>query len=469
MRRLAASMTLAILCAGSAVAQRNSLSDNDIRLLVDAFTTYDASLAGGRGYSDSVDGGQLGWAESVVLDSYVKMYHATANRKWLEKVVDHVDRILASAVDPDGDGYVGWPTRRYSIATVRTSALNNRGTATIAPTEARITDVDTVATVSEGDYVLETDATGGYALLDQRSRRVVARGVYRGGQPIRGLTGVTVTVSGAPEPGDKFGIEVRGPEALEYAVHEGMLLHPIALFIEAVARDYAFDPTLSQRAAAYTRFMADNFLRKQERWWLELPDGSGAYRATDSWSERTPNRVLPHNQYLALGRVWLVMKDLAPQGLYLERATAMARNFHGSLRVTGSGYTWSYADWTREGRENTSVAEDTSHGHIDVGFAVEAWKRGVVFSKDDILRLSRTFLDQMWNGSLEKPSIGSRVNTKTGSSSTWVDWIDLSLVEPAVFDVTLALYRYAGSPPRYAPSILAAWAALRELGVTGGG
>jgi hypothetical protein len=135
----------------------------------------------------------------------------------------------------------------------------------------------------------------------------------------------------------------------------------------------------------------------------------------------------------------------------------MATHFRQHLRETGKAYTWNYWDWIEEGNAEHSNVEDSSHGHIDVGFAVEACRRKVVFTEGDLVRFAHTLLDQMWNGSLSDPQIGARVNTTEGNAYVCTDWIDLCAWEPKVWDLCWALFRKHGEPPVDIPSILRGW------------
>jgi hypothetical protein len=157
-----------------------------------------------------------------------------------------------------------------------------------------------------------------------------------------------------------------------------------------------------------------------------------------------------------------VLKDVSRKRLYVDRAERMARNFRRHLQRTGRAYTWHYWDWVEAGNPGHSEAEDTSHGSIDIGFAVEACRRGVVFRDSDLKRFAHTVLDQMWNGSIEDPNIGERVNTREGEGRSIRDWIDLCQWHPKVWDVYWALFCKLGRPEEIGPSILQGWARLKE-------
>lgn len=76
---------------------------------IDGFINADQSIKYGRSLSDSPIGKDLAWGEAYSLDGYMNLYDATKERKWLDKIVDQVDRVKANAVDANGDGYLGWP------------------------------------------------------------------------------------------------------------------------------------------------------------------------------------------------------------------------------------------------------------------------------------------------------------------------------------------------------------------------
>ena len=116
------------------------------------------------------------------------------------------------------------------------------------------------------------------------------------------------------------------------------------------------------------------------------------YVFTNNPTQRFPLYSLPHNQYLAPARTCMVLGQLEGyEGAELcaERARMMATYFHDNLRLTDEGaYEWNYWD-PLEGEDVRSYVEDTGHGTIDVGFAAEATRRGVVFTNEDMERFAR--------------------------------------------------------------------------------
>ncbi len=64
------------------------------------FNKFDSNLNNGRGYSTTNNlTGQLAWGESYMLMSYMNMYKATKNKKHLQKMIGHIERVLAQRDD----------------------------------------------------------------------------------------------------------------------------------------------------------------------------------------------------------------------------------------------------------------------------------------------------------------------------------------------------------------------------------
>jgi uncharacterized protein YraI len=82
---------------------------------INKFDALDAATNSGNGYSTDSDSGQLAWAESMFLMSYLNMYEATKNNSYLEKFITHVDNMVVRMDDPTNDGYDGWDTYSYSV------------------------------------------------------------------------------------------------------------------------------------------------------------------------------------------------------------------------------------------------------------------------------------------------------------------------------------------------------------------
>lgn len=433
----------------------------DRAAMVEAYKQFDQAKNDGQGFSAEADSGALGWGEAGYLRAYSDLWQATGDAYWLGKIEDHFKRIIANASDPDGDGFLGWQTATYSSAVYWCQPLHNRGTALVEPgfySEAR---AKAIAEVTGHTYVVSfLDPPTSFSVVDQTTRQVVAPEVaYKDGDTITAIPGCRVKVSGVACVGDRFMVRTLRPEPTEFTVHEGMIAYPVAVFIEAVAKAPALRERFGASADSFLQFISRHLLHKHERDWLETGDGGGGYRFADLITDRFPNRLMPHNQYLALARAFLVLKDVpGADPLLGKRAEQMARLFRSSLIAQDQAWVWHYWDWVEAGEKGASGFEDTSHGHIDIGFAVEAARRGVVFTADDMKRFTRTVLDLMWNGSESKPGLGPNCATRGDQHSFLMsDWLDLCQWEPRIYELALVNHRAAAKPaPASFPALLAA-------------
>jgi hypothetical protein len=88
------------------------------------FNAMDRRINNGQGYSESLNkNGELAWGESYILMGYVEMYRATDDPSYLDRLVEHFDRILRNRDDrraPSVKDYyrkvplAGWGSDEYS-------------------------------------------------------------------------------------------------------------------------------------------------------------------------------------------------------------------------------------------------------------------------------------------------------------------------------------------------------------------
>lgn len=426
------------------------------KLLAD-YRAADAAYKEGKGWSESADSGTLGWGEAAYLTNYANCWLVSHDPYWLGKIEDHFSRMIANASDPDGDGFLGWQTTTYSAPVYWCLALYNRGTATAEPAFCRELNAKVGKDVTGHTYVLSFTDAANFRVLDQTAGQVTAeKQAYQPGAVISVIPGCRFKLSGAPLPGDSFMVRTVAAEPIEFAVHEGMVAYPVAVFIEAVKKDAALQERFGASADKFLAYLNRNMLQKHEQHWLEFAAGPfapapaaeasadlGAWRFMNLITERYPNRILPHNQYLALARAFLVLKDVpGADPLMGRRAEQMARFFRACLTEQGEAWVWHYWDYQDAGAWGASSFEDTSHGHIDIGFAVEAALRGVVFTEADMKRFTRTVLDLMWNQSTEDPKLGPNVATRGAAHSLmFADWVDLGHWDPKIYELARTVYQ----------------------------
>ena len=100
-------------------------------------------------------------------------------------------------------------------------------------------------------------------------------------------------------------------------------------------------------------------------------------------------KPLPLNMQNALARAWLALADATGDARYRERVTKLAVFFRQRIRTEGDGAaTWAY--WPPLSGTNDTF-EDISHASINVDFMDQCHEHGIVFTREDLERVGRTF------------------------------------------------------------------------------
>lgn len=392
--------------------------------------------AAGRNLHLSADSGKLGWGESQVLEVCVAMYQSTGETKWLDRLVEHADAILSSiSVGPLG--LMGWRTTRYSIAFARVvPSASNRSSARLAASPEDIWDVKEVAKVTGHRYRADFPGKGRVVVHDMNTQDVVGTADIGPDGQINLIPGVSLKLEGEPAAEDWFAVETTAPKALDYVVHDGMVLTPIAQFI-ALTRE---DGRLARYREAANRFLGIIERHLAHKWdghWKEIGDGRGAYLAPRDPAQRFGGCTLPHNQYAALGRTFVALWRATRNAWYRQRAEAMALNFKHFLQLDDDHYVWHYWDaagpWDEPGRRMHQI-EDTSHGRIELDLAVDSYEAGMVFDRQDMRRFARTLVS-MWNGSRDDPAFAGRVGRSTGPFTFKAPWLRLAQFDDQLRDL----------------------------------
>lgn len=421
----------------------NAWGQLDVPRLTEAYRRYDAAGNQGRGNSDSPDSSTLGWGESYILDNYLRMWEVTEDAYWLDKVRDHFERIMANASDPDGDGYLSWNTQEYSYALATAKRLVNVSNAEISPEQQKNGDPKVVRSCTGHRYLIELADAQTVRIVDWDAHKTIAEGIaYQDGMTLEQIVPFKFVLHGQPHAGDRFLVRTTAPEPLEFVVHQGMFTYAVAQWIELVKRR----PELQQRWGAdadrFLAFLQKNVFEKNERDWLDLGEQGGGYRSEPKETDRIPNRLLPHNQYGALARTWLVLKDVPGADPRMgQRAEQMVRLMRQAMELdeAHNAYRWHYADWTEYGQPQHSGYEDTSHASTTLSVTLEAARRGVIFSEDDMRRMANTWLEVMWNHDAAQPMMAAGVDGRKPYEFPPLmrRWSELAQWNPQIYELAL--------------------------------
>jgi hypothetical protein len=240
-----------------------------------------------------------------------------------------------------------------------------------------------------------------------------------------------------------------------------MFVFPTALFIEAVKTRTELQERFGADAEKFLAFINKHVFEKNEQDWLDMGDLGGGYRFEPRITDRFPNRIMPHNQFAALARAWLVLKDLeGAHPLMARRAEQMVRYFHSHLELDEekNAYRWHYWDWVDYGQPGNSGYEDTSHASLTMSLAVVAARRGVIFADEDMVRIANTWLKLMWNQDEEKPMMAAAVDGREPHNvpALAARWSELSQWDRKVYDLALKTFlaQSQEQQARFAPVIL---------------
>lgn len=441
----------------------------DVAALSDAYKQADAKFNDGLGHSTKPDSGTLGWGEGPILQNYADMWEVTQDTYWLDKIRLHFRNIMATATDPDGDGFLSWQTPTYSTSLAFAERLHNVGTADITPDRQKQTNGKLANKATGHSYVIEFQANADtYRIRDlDNSKLIVETATYKSGEKITAIEGFTFTITGETRRGDRFLVRTQKPIPATFTVHQGMFIYPTALFIEAVKAQPKLHEQFGADADAFLAFINKHIFEKNEVDWLDMGELGGGYRFEPFITDRFPNRIMPHNQFGALGRAWLVLKDV--QGAdprMANRAEQMVRYFHNHLHLFTSKdkddpyewVQWYYWDWTDYGKPGHSGWEDTGHAALTMSMAVEAARRDVIFTEQDMQRIANCWLRVMYNGDEKTPRMASYVDGR-GEHRFWALERNFSKVaqwDRRAYELALRVYEScdAAAKARHAPAML---------------
>ena len=210
-----------------------------------------------------------------------------------------------------------------------------------------------------------------------------------------------------------------------WAVHTGMLAHPMADFVRIVRRGGA--GLLDYRAKA------ESFLPKIEAAidefdseWRDGPDEGMGYYVFPGGG------ILPNNQMNGPGRALFILADLTGRREYQGRSRKLAAFFRSKLTHSTERdcYFWAYSQGKPEGPPGTG--EDVSHAAINAHFAYLAWEHHASFDDTDMQRLARTVTKGVYlgNGQLAAALGGSKPND--GLTAQIGRWGFLARFDPEV-------------------------------------
>ncbi len=437
-------MALLLLSCGSTFAEQAASRP----FTPEAFDRMAAAVTGARSRRP-LTASDIAWGESYVMVAYVEMYRATKETRYLDKLIEHADRVLAARDDVRGfKDYEGRSRAAWSVGGEYTVAelvlRNGRGQDVLRlrsvpyayNNQTKVRVAPSTQPAGEGRFDLQianekwppAEAFRGLS-MDPASPDFVERRVNacahtalerklacseQGGSK---LVTVQVLQSDAMRAGvgtsPATSDQAMKPLFMAYHGYSGQATYGMLEFARVVRED----PTLQARYGSIgDRFLAEavRVFEDAEEEWREGPQPEQGHYVTGRrgcpfWSDGLPKA---HNYQASLGRSLVLLGRLTGEERWTSHAQGIARLIRDHLRPTDNrGYVWNYwwgiaeRGWDREHSPsfNTptwakySRVEDTSHGHLDVDFACLAAAEGCVFTEADMQRFARTLLGRMVN------------------------------------------------------------------------
>lgn len=254
-----------------------------------------------------------------------------------------------------------------------------------------------------------------------------------------------------------------GGEPYCYAVHTGMLVYPMLEFVAALEAEPRWQTrvapdgeTLGDKAARYLVAAQESVAFHEFEW-----NAAGYYVfAPDATFLAYAGQDQPLNQSNALGRVHVLLAELAPGGGDDAKALALASRMQSMITVGGDGaYLWNY--W---GGPFAGNGEDVSHAAINADFVALCAAHGIVFDEADVAGLATTFMERVYvDDGTFSDWVGGGSTNDPGYRPQVGRWLQLSRARAGVYTAVRDLYD-ADYPPEGigSGSLLLGWALLAE-------
>jgi len=172
-----------------------------------------------------------------------------------------------------------------------------------------------------------------------------------------------------------------------WAVHTGMIAAPMARFAAVVRGDPALKEKWRNDADRLLK-IAEEAVAVHDNDYREGPGADEGYLHSLYLKKH-----LPLNMQNALARAWLAIDDATQTPKHRERIARLAQFLKNRLRPMEDGsFVWAY--WPPlEGKAESF--EDISHAAINVDFMVLCYEHGIVFTREDMARLEKTFFERV--------------------------------------------------------------------------
>jgi hypothetical protein len=251
--------------------------------------------------------------------------------------------------------------------------------------------------------------------------------------------------------------------------HNGYALYQILRFVKLVREHPALEERYGEKADYYLQeaeLMVELF---DEDWQTGPLPGLGYYRYSPDYPSRSPaldqGKAQRLNHMNGLGSALILLAGLTDREIYWERSEAMARYFYATIkRIPNGSYLWVYHpdrdkslfssdpidDWTRKQGQDLH-SESIQYAGLNLNFAWEAYRHGILFTEDDMKAIALTMIENMWQPSSGgQARVAHRMNGKEVGARGDLDllkigmrWLVLAEFDERIYDIALHAYNDA--------------------------
>jgi hypothetical protein len=246
-------------------------------------------------------------------------------------------------------------------------------------------------------------------------------------------------------------------------VTDGTITQAIMRFVDLVFSDRRF---LAYRTKAKTYIpMVEETVRAHDSSFVfnRFPNMTGSYYYPEIDGSGLYTAAIEFNQNATMG-VTLLLLDKVKQGVpeYRQKAKAILQCFKNHVRTTSNGaYDWAYNFQKPTAGDTKTGSEDFNHAHLDLSFLILAYNSGLDLSAQDMLRLAKTLIRNVYlgNGELAWSIDGKETRSEKNYWPIGFDWIDLAQFDRSVLDIAREVYNKHYHTPTWARPYLG-WAEI---------